>query len=52
MYAGCLEIREYEVRACVYIYIYIAGPGGINVKIYRQILIGKSSCVSMGYGIK
>lgn len=22
MYAGCLEIREYEVRACVYIYIY------------------------------
>lgn len=52
MYAGCLEIREYEVRACVYIYIYIVGPGGINVKIYRQILIGKSSCVSMGYGIK
>lgn len=49
---GCLEIREYEVRACVYIYIYIVGPGGINVKIYRQILIGKSSCVSMGYGIK
>lgn len=49
---GCLEIREYEVRACVYIYIYIVGPGGINVKIYRQILIGKSSYVSMGYGIK
>lgn len=37
-------------RACIY--IYIVGPGGINVKIYRQILIGKSSCVSMGYGIK
>lgn len=43
---GDSRIRSSRVR------VYIAGPGGINVKIYRQILIGKSSYVSMGYGIK